>query len=429
MNKQEIIRQVAEAEGVSQEEAAAVVEELLQLITDRMKSGDETQIYGFGKFGRRWWKSRTGRDPQTGEEIEIEGRWIPYWTPSDTLIEEGEPHPKEREQGEAEEAEEPPVEEVEEDAEEEHEAADEDGQDIEEDIEEDAEESSEEEATAEAEEEPIEEEPVAEETDFERTGWEPPVREKSKAPGIIITTIAVIAVVLIAVFAFRDTEPDMAEQTGEPTAVESVEEPAPETGAEEQGTSRETPSEQPAAQTADVSYETETQIAKTGEPAKPAENADDTTEPVTAKALIEPPDAEPYVFEGDHRTAFISTYKDALHQFRDNDYIAALVMYERLQVSDPPESYADNVQYWIGECQFGLGHYREAIRAFEKVFLYPESNKIEDGLIMMASAYLRLQQFGEAKKILKKFQTQYSTSPYARIAQKWLREYGLNSGT
>jgi len=407
MNKQEIIRRVAEAEGVKEEEAAAVVGELLQLITERMKSGEETQIYGFGKFGRRWWKSRTGRDPQTGEEIEIEGRWIPYWTPSDTLVEEGEPHPKEREETvEEESAESGPAEEEFADSEE-PEPEEETAEEKEEEF--PAEEPEEVPEEVLAEEAPPTEE-YSDESSFRRTEWEPPVREKSKTPGIIITAVAVIAIVLVAVFAFRDRQPELGEQPEESTAVETLEEPAAEAGGEEQRQSMETP--------------------VTPEPVTDAgQQEPSAATPVTAKSLIEVPDARPFEFEGNHYTAFVSTYKDALHQFQDNDYIAALVMFERLQVSDPPKSYADNVQYWIGECKFGLGRYNEAIREFERVFLYPDSNKFEDALIMMASGYLRLQQFDEARKILKKFQTQYSSSPYAQLAQKWLQQYSLSSGT
>lgn len=91
MKKQDIIAQVSAMEDLPAEEVEAVVDELLNLVEQRMKMGEETQIYSFGKFGVRWWRGRTGRDPQTGEEIEIEGRWMPYWTPSPTLIEEESP--------------------------------------------------------------------------------------------------------------------------------------------------------------------------------------------------------------------------------------------------------------------------------------------------------------------------------------------------
>lgn len=91
MNKQDIIEQLAASEDLPENEVEAVVDELLHLVEQRMKKGEETRIYGFGKFGVRWWRGRAGRDPQTGEEIEIEGRWMPYWSPSPTLIEEESP--------------------------------------------------------------------------------------------------------------------------------------------------------------------------------------------------------------------------------------------------------------------------------------------------------------------------------------------------
>lgn len=420
MNKHEIIQRVAEAEGVKEAEAEAVINELLALIEDRVKSGEETNIYGFGKFGRRWWKSRTGRDPQTGEPIEIEGRWIPYWSPSSTLIKEGGPHPKGPDEEapdsaipdkETETTETEPKNDVSERAEEELTLNEEQINKIIDDIEEAEEQlvTAEETPPDTEDEKPLEsqgtgateaemiEEDAAEEDipDQKEPSWEPPVRQESKSTGIFLAAAAILIIVIVAVFALRDRD------TKSP--------------------------DQPDMSQTDVTMKTPDEEAS--EPVTPEsapEEPESSTEPMTAKSLIEPPQAPSFTFQGNHRTAFQEKYDDAVRLFRDGDYLAAIVTLQRLQVSDPPDDLADNVQYWLGECRFGIGQYREAIRNFEQVFLYPETNKTADALLMMASAYIRLRDFSEAQKLLTKIQSRYPNTRYATLAGKWLRENNLN---
>ncbi|MCF7804000.1 MAG: HU family DNA-binding protein [Candidatus Marinimicrobia bacterium] len=418
MTRQELIQQVAEAEGVNETEAEAILDEFLDLITDRIKEGQETLIYGFGKFGRRWWKSRTGRDPQTGEEIEIEGRWIPYWTPSDTLIREGKSHPAEEETEEtaAEQGEATPEseEKTEEQATEEEESGkrEEEPEDAADEAAADAEEPD-----AEKDEEETSEETLEERMEKrQRTGWEPPVRQRSSTVPYIVSAAVIVLVIIIGIVAFRGPGDEVATDV----ATDEVSQPVVADTAGITDTTQ-APMEQ-----AELGAAAETTTSETKEVASVPERISETPEPATATSLIDLPDVEPYEFGTNHRQQFLETYDDGLRQFQDKDYLATMVMMQRLQISDPPVSYADNVQYWIGECKFGLGRYREAIREFEKVFLYPNSNKNDDALIMMASSYLRLREYREAQKILFKFQADYQDSQYAPIALKWINQYNLS---
>jgi TolA-binding protein len=144
-----------------------------------------------------------------------------------------------------------------------------------------------------------------------------------------------------------------------------------------------------------------------------------------ARSISTPENVYPYDFGADGSREFMETYTQGLSLFEEGNYREAERVFQRLQISDPPDDYADNTQYWIGECKFGMRQYRESIRAFEEVFIYPNTNKVDDSLIMMASAYIHLNEMQEAAEILRKFQDQYSNSQYAPIAQRWINRYNL----
>ncbi len=71
MNKAELIAAVAAKAGVSQKDAGIVVSAVLDEIKDALKKGDKVQLVGFGSFEVRAKAARTGKNPRTGETIEI----------------------------------------------------------------------------------------------------------------------------------------------------------------------------------------------------------------------------------------------------------------------------------------------------------------------------------------------------------------------
>jgi DNA-binding protein HU-beta len=56
-------------------------------VTNVLKSGDEVQITGFGKFYVREQKARDGRNPQTGEKMRISARKVPSFSAGNSLKE------------------------------------------------------------------------------------------------------------------------------------------------------------------------------------------------------------------------------------------------------------------------------------------------------------------------------------------------------
>jgi DNA-binding protein HU-beta len=71
MNKNELIAAVAEKAGLSKSDATTAIEGVFDVITGALKDGDEVRIVGFGTFVVSERKAGKGRNPQTGEEIDI----------------------------------------------------------------------------------------------------------------------------------------------------------------------------------------------------------------------------------------------------------------------------------------------------------------------------------------------------------------------
>lgn len=77
MNKAELIEAVAEAADISKAGAARAVDAVLDSITTAMKKGDQVTLVGFGTFLVRERAARTGRNPKTGEPINIAAAKVP----------------------------------------------------------------------------------------------------------------------------------------------------------------------------------------------------------------------------------------------------------------------------------------------------------------------------------------------------------------
>ena len=77
MNKTELIAAVAEKAGISKKDADAAVNTTLDTIVEMVAAGDKVQLVGFGTFEPRERSAKTGKNPRTGESIEIPASKIP----------------------------------------------------------------------------------------------------------------------------------------------------------------------------------------------------------------------------------------------------------------------------------------------------------------------------------------------------------------
>jgi DNA-binding protein HU-beta len=87
MNKQELVANIAEKKGLTKRDVEQVVNGFLDEITEALSSGDKVQFVGFGTFETRKRAARTGRNPQTGEAIEIAEATVPAFKAGNKLKE------------------------------------------------------------------------------------------------------------------------------------------------------------------------------------------------------------------------------------------------------------------------------------------------------------------------------------------------------
>ncbi|MCP3763203.1 MULTISPECIES: HU family DNA-binding protein [Domibacillus] len=85
MNKTDLINEVAETAELSKKDATKAVDALFDAIQDTLAKGDKVQLIGFGNFEVRERSARKGRNPQTGEEIEIAASKVPAFKPGKAL--------------------------------------------------------------------------------------------------------------------------------------------------------------------------------------------------------------------------------------------------------------------------------------------------------------------------------------------------------
>ncbi len=71
MNKAELVDAVADAADISKAAAARSVDTVLEVITESLKNGNSVTLVGFGTFSTRRREARTGRNPRSGEPIQI----------------------------------------------------------------------------------------------------------------------------------------------------------------------------------------------------------------------------------------------------------------------------------------------------------------------------------------------------------------------
>jgi DNA-binding protein HU-beta len=86
MNKGDLINEVANVVS-TKKEAQEAVDCVLSSITSAMETGDTVTLVGFGTFKVVERKARKGRNPQTGEEIDIKASKAPKFTPGKALKE------------------------------------------------------------------------------------------------------------------------------------------------------------------------------------------------------------------------------------------------------------------------------------------------------------------------------------------------------
>lgn len=85
MNKKELTATIAEVSSLSQSKAEEILNTILQKIAESLKNGKSVKFVGFGNFSVSKREARKGRNPQTGEEINIPAKKLVKFKPGKAL--------------------------------------------------------------------------------------------------------------------------------------------------------------------------------------------------------------------------------------------------------------------------------------------------------------------------------------------------------
>ena len=79
MNKSQLIERIAKEEGITIKNAASVVNVVFDSMSESLAKGDRVEIRGFGSFKVKSYNSYQGRNPKTGEIIQVKEKKLPYF--------------------------------------------------------------------------------------------------------------------------------------------------------------------------------------------------------------------------------------------------------------------------------------------------------------------------------------------------------------
>ena len=114
-------------------------------------------------------------------------------------------------------------------------------------------------------------------------------------------------------------------------------------------------------------------------------------------------------------------YDRVMEEYKHRDYAAALAGFRLFLELHGQSSLAANAQYWVGECQYRLGRYKEALKSFYHVVsYYPLSPKLAASTLKIGQTYTRLKDHEKAHMMYERVVDQYPESAEAESARKAL---------
>jgi DNA-binding protein HU-beta len=87
MNKTDLINAIAEKAELTKADAGRALEAYLEAVQKSLKQGEDVSVVGFGTFTVRKRAARTGRNPRTGESVEVDAKRVPYFKPGKEMRE------------------------------------------------------------------------------------------------------------------------------------------------------------------------------------------------------------------------------------------------------------------------------------------------------------------------------------------------------
>ena len=85
MTKADLVEEVSRAVEVGRKDSEVIVETVFESIVKALRQADKIEIRGFGSFRTRQRNPRVGRNPKTGEQVQVPAKRVPYFKPSKEL--------------------------------------------------------------------------------------------------------------------------------------------------------------------------------------------------------------------------------------------------------------------------------------------------------------------------------------------------------
>lgn len=86
MTKSELIERLTDRQPhLSPREVEKAVKEVLESLIQSLASGERVEVRGFGSFSLHYREPRVGRNPKTGEKVELQGKYVPHFKPGKAL--------------------------------------------------------------------------------------------------------------------------------------------------------------------------------------------------------------------------------------------------------------------------------------------------------------------------------------------------------
>lgn len=142
-----------------------------------------------------------------------------------------------------------------------------------------------------------------------------------------------------------------------------------------------------------------------------------------APAVAEAPAPPPKAAVADDPTPSLTLYRQALDALRAGDHKAAVEKFRHFVAKHPSHDYADNAQYWLGECFYDQKNYGEAIVEFRTVVeKFAGGNKVPDALLKMGFSHLLRGESAVGKAVLAELVRTYPKHAVTSLASAKLAE-------
>jgi integration host factor subunit beta len=85
MTKADLVEEVAKVTELTRKDSEVIVDTMFESVIRALTAGDKLEVRGFGSFRVRQRNARVGRNPKTGEKVEVPAKRVPYFKPSKEL--------------------------------------------------------------------------------------------------------------------------------------------------------------------------------------------------------------------------------------------------------------------------------------------------------------------------------------------------------